>query len=86
VATSVYDGDQPSTANVAIDSSETEMGALEVKTGLAGTGETPAYLSTASGSFVWRGQTLSFRSGIPYQLDPALLAALQAQSVTVVAT
>jgi hypothetical protein len=81
----IYHGDQTTTADVVSGATDSELSASAAATVANGNAEAPVYVFTANYSFVWQGQTLSFRSGFPYQLDAALLAALGKQNAPIVA-
>lgn len=80
---SIYDGDQPTTTSAVVGITETNMTASGVDAVVSAYSEAPVYIFSTDYVFQWNGQMLSFRYGVPYQLDQTLLAALTAVSAPI---
>lgn len=78
----IYSGDQPTSSPYV---SGPVVGSANATVLDTITGEAPTYVFSAFLTLAYRGQTLSFRPGVPYSLDPALLAALNAVSAPITA-
>jgi hypothetical protein len=76
-----YIGDQPTLAPY-VTNGVTASATAAALNGVAN--EAPTYVFSAPWTQIFNCQTLSFRVGIPYSLDAALLAALQAASAPIV--
>ena len=68
------------TIPVAIGSTIVAHTATQFNTRFAGNTKTP----TANFSAVYQGHTLSFRKGVPFVTNPALLAVLTAQNAPII--
>ncbi len=82
----IYDSDQNSlTGVVAGGPTDTTSNATMVVSVATALNEAPVYIFSNNYETVFQGAVLSFRYGVPYQLDPALLAFLTANSAPIVA-